>query len=342
MRVPICQPACTHRAFQRFQQNENCDTHSVISEPAISRHIIVKEVPVSCPQPEQPPTFIRKYITTKTTTTHQGIPPHLLAPQLGGNGISYDHHLQHSSSSSNLPRENILLINNGASSSTQQQQKFQSSSSSQQQHVRSSSIPASQQRLNEEVFTTLNTSAPAASTTRYVTTRNYTTTNADQAQLLQQQHHQQQQIQQKTEVKSSSNQYNAVSQQQQQQQHHKRKQQTTSVSTSAPITATKTHTLPVNFSQNGSSGYQTNTTNTTPINANTMAGGRNSNSSSCIDYSNTFYNTDWKMRHGNIEKPVSSTSIPVKTTSTPTTIPIYQQHPNQSNIAYSLDGIVMQ
>lgn len=277
MRVPVCQPACAHRTFQHYHQTDNCnnfDSHSIISEPAMSRHIIVKEVPVCQPvqqqQPIEQPTFIRKYVTTKTTTTHQGIPPQLLA---------------HSASSSNIPKENLILMNQ-----QQQQQKYQSTN-----HVRSSSIP----RL-EEIFT--NNSAPAGSTTtRYYTTRNYTSSNAEQ-------------------------------QQQQQQQISNSQQQST----------TKTHTLPVNFSnQNISSGYQTTA-------ANTPNGNRNSNSSSCIDYSNTFYNTDWKLRHGNIEKPVLATTIPVKTSSTsttPTSIPIYQQNQqnnNQSNIAYSLDGIVLQ
>lgn len=259
----------------------------------------MKEVPV-CPQPTEP-TIIRKYITTKTTTTHQGMPPNIMPTQ------QPFEHLQHSSSASNIPKENVVLINGN---------KFQSSSN-QQSHVRSSSIPNNQQRGIDEVFSTMNSSAPGNTTTRYYTTRNYTTSNAEQ---------QQQQLanQQKQEMQSTSNQTaNYISQQQ------KRKQTSSCTSTSAHQ-GTKTHTLPVNFTQQATSGYQTNGN----------AANRNSNSSSCIDYSNTFYNSDWKMRHGNIEKP--STTIPVKTISTPTSIPIYQQHPNQSNIAYSLDGIVMQ
>ena len=219
----------------------------------------------------------------------------------------------------------------------QQQQQQQQHQQSFQQHEskngRSSSIPPPQRgQLYDDLssngyngFSTLNTSIPGASTTRYYTTKNYTTNGEQQQQ-------QQQFIDQNlraastprhvVEMKSSQQQHNSsttnyvpktqyqnLNQQQQFSQQQQKSQKQNS---------TLSQTLPVNYNQQ-IHGFSTN--------GNNFGGGNiGSVSSSCIDYTNTHYNTDWKMRHGDIEKPIATTPlINMKNSSTPTSIPIYQQ-----------------
>ena len=107
----------------------------------------------------------------------------------------------------------------------------------------------------------------------------------------------------------------------------------------------KTSAFQQNIKSNRTSSSTTNTaaqSSTLPMNGHNNNNNMMSSSTSCIDYSNTHYNSDWAMRHGCIgEKPtVSSHSQVISNNnnyngagtpsiithaSTPTMIPIYQQ-----------------
>ena len=244
------------RNFLRI--NDNYDVRSIISEPVIQCPLI--QAPMI--QQTEPLTFIRKYVTTKTTTT--GIPPPMIQEQMLNN-------TQMASSCSQLHKDQYLMqpINSSqtryrcASSQQQSNNGYQA-----QQGFRSASIPPPQKFNFDD-------SNRAGTTSRYYSSS--TTTDHQRPQPI------------IRETRNSSQQYNSSGYSHGTFPHQKNIQ-----------------TLPVNFNQ-----HQMNKINSS--NNDHMSG-----YNSCIDYSNTHYNSDWKMRHGdgiekNIIKPV------------PQTIPIHQQ-----------------
>lgn len=255
--------------------NDNFDTRSVISEPPISRSVVYRET-----VGDAPGTVIRKYKTTKTTTTTHHAP----------NGYVYTTQQHQVNGVPVLKPINI-------------QQQEHSQEQAKTRNLRSSSIPASTRRnfINSEQ----NISGPEAS--RYYTSR--TTSNRSQynSNSTKQQQQQQQQFvapmspsisvraastprmvngNDETYYRHMNNQQyfktcrDSLSQQQkqqQQQQHYHNQQNAFNTSSS--------HTLPVNYRQ----------THNDTLNNTTFA---YSPTSSCIDYSNTHCNSDWAMRHG--------------------------------------------
>lgn len=245
-----------HHHHQQQHQQQYFDTRSVISEPANApRQVILQEMPCVV----EPPKLIRKYRTTKTTTTTQ---PNFM-----------------------LDATNLL-------------------------NHRSSSIPSDAAPLGNIVTSSTTHEPSGATTKRYFKSSNYTTSNLDQLQQQQQQQYLMQQQQQQTtprhiiEKKSKSEQY-----------------QNDTTTTSQMMSAS---------SASSSSTQQQQQQRTLPVNYN-----NGNNNTSCIDYSNTHYNSDWTMRHAGIDKPQTQTASSATST---TVIPIFQQPQSGNagaNVAFS-------
>ena len=325
-----------YKRSERYQ--DSFDTRSVISEPPISRTIVLKEVPLGpCAIPEQPPTFIRKYRTTKTTTTTQPIlSPPMVFDQFNQQQNFYQaqqqQHQQHHQNQhqqfetfNHLPKDDYILETNKIN------QQFQ--------NMRSSSIPPNQRcqfnyddnMNNGNIMTSSTITQPGSTTTRYFTSKNYTTNNDQQNEVnnIRASSTPRHIIEKKSKSEQYQNDTTSFLPSSSQTAFQQRQQQSSSSTansasnTTSNININSTRTLPFNYNQQQQTSGGVNNMGT----LNSNAGG--SISSSCIDYSNTHYNTDWAMRHGLIEKPVTPVSVP---TSTPTIIPIYQQQPaNNSN-----------
>ena len=293
-----------HHQHQHVYQ-DTFDTRSVISEPPISRQIILQEIPCvnNCvvPLATEQPKIIRKYRTTKTTTTTQPV------FQQG-----YQMSSSQSANNSYLAKDDQFMEPMNALNNVN------SNSSRSQFTNRSSSIPPNQrcqfdENLNNgNVCTSSTIHEPGSTTKRYFKSSNYTTSNVDQ---LQQQQYLMQQQQQSglattprhtIEKKTKSEQYQNDTTNYVPSQSQTNLQQRQTASTTS---TTNNRTLPVNYNNN----QQATTTTNGTLNSN------GTTSSSCIDYSNTHYNSDWTMRHAGIEKPQAQLA-------TATSIPIFQ-HP---------------
>lgn len=114
--------------------NDNFDARSIISEPMIQCSLV--QAPLIQQQAE-PLTFIRKYITTKTTTT--GIPPPMMHEQM----LSNTQHRQMASSCSQLQKDQYGMQPNTRFRCASSQQNSNSGFQAQ-QGFRSASIPPPQ------------------------------------------------------------------------------------------------------------------------------------------------------------------------------------------------------
>lgn len=239
-------------------------------------------------QQVEPVTFIRKYVTTKTTTT--GVPP----PQYIANDqiLSQQAYQRQMASSCTQLQGNQYLMQPVSSSQTRfrcastQNHGFQQSSQQQQQGFRSASIPPPQRfDINDGINVNNNLDNTLGS--NCYSSRLYSNSVRTTGEHLQQP----QPIVTSRESKSSSQQYNTSYSQGGQFQQR-----------SSSAAAKNTQTLPVSYSQYQNGKHSSHMTNNEHM----------SSSNSCIDYSNLHY-----ARQGNgIEKP-----IPNK----PQTIPIHQQ-----------------
>jgi len=220
-------------------------------------------------QQVEPITFIRKYVTTKTTTT--GIPP----PQLVNGQFLSQHDLQRqmAQSCTQLQRDQYLMQPISTTSQTRfrcqsTQNGFQQTAGNQ-QGFRSASIPPPQRfDINESE---INSNTMGGSNSRFYSTTSRTT--ADQIQHPQPINH-------IRESKSSSHQYNGSSYVGGMQ-----GQRSTSVTSKQ-----NTQTLPVNYSQIQHINRQNNSS----------VGEHMSSSNSCIDYSNSHFSRP----NNGIEKPI--------------------------------------
>ena len=272
-----CQQQQQHyRQTHHTRTHDNYDTRSVISEPPISRSVVYRETSADAPG-----TVIRKYKTTKTTTTTHHAP----------NGYVYTTQQHQVNGVPVLKPINI-----------EQQEQSQ-----QQAKSRSSSIPASTRR--HFINTSQQNVSVPSETSRYYSTR--TTSNKSQynKNSMQQQQQQQQQqfiapISPQISVRAASTPrmvneeiYHRTMNNQQQSSktykdnlaHQQHQQQQRSFNN------TSSRTLPVNYRQTNNDSFNNTTFAYSPT-------------SSCIDYSNTHYNSDWAMRHGYLE-PVNQQKL---------------------------------
>jgi hypothetical protein len=335
------------RCFEKYQ--DVYDSHSIISEsmqqqaatPVVARTIIVKEVPIV----EQPQINRTYKITKTTTTTHHGLappppPPPLSFDQFNPEQIkqSFAHlqqqaamHQQQQSrntsrnaeefqssggsrmyrSSSQFPEQHIQ--NNGQYQQQQQQQSVKTTN-------RSSSIPASQRTQfsadDGSLYTTETVTNPNSTTTRFYTTRKYTTSG----QGLDQDQHATSQSSILRSTPASPRHHtiesrSVVTEEYQNQlaaQQRQEKRQSQTMSSSSTSAATKSFT---------------------PIN-NIMSQGNQS--STCVDYSNSYFNSEYGSGHsakhviennssgGGRNKNDTPVSMGAENTR-PTSIPIIQQ-----------------
>ena len=231
-------------------------------------------ISVACPvvQQVEPITFIRKYVTTKTTTT--GIPP----PQLvNGQFLSQqDLQRQMAQSCTQLQRDQYLMQPINTTSQTRfrcqsTQNGFQQTTGSQ-QGFRSASIPPPQRfDINESE---INSNTMGGSNSRFYSATSRT--SADQIQ-------QPQPINHVRESKSSSHQYNSSSYVGGMQGQR-----------SSSVTKQNNQTLPVNYSQ-------IQHINNNIRQNNSSLGEHMTNSNSCIDYSNSHFA---RQNNNGIEKPI--------------------------------------
>jgi hypothetical protein len=314
-----------------------------VQSTPITRTIIVKEVPVLEPSPPQ---INRTYkITKTTTTTHHGVPPPPPPPisleQFNPEQIKQSFaHLQQQAALAQSHSRDEYAVQGGQriyrSSSQfpeqpiQQQQMLHNSQQQQHQSVkttsRSSSIPASQRTQfsadDGSVYTTETVTNPNSTTTRFYTTRKYTTSGNDQDAALagsnsgilrtmpaspRPQH----------TVESARSVVNDQFQQQQQRLADKRQSQTMS---SSSTSATKSFT---------------------PINNIISQGGQgNHSSTTCVDYSNSYFNSEHGSGHSAkhvVESGAHSNAGMNVENSRPMSIPIIQQGGSRPS-AFSSSG----
>ena len=282
------------RAFQHIHE-------SIVSEPTLTKTVLFKEVPLITPQ--EPITFIRKYITTKTTT--QQIPPcSQMAPTVHEQFLIQQQYQQQQQQHQfgavdHLQNENLNAQQRFRCSSTQQQLTQEQLNN---QSFRSASIPPAQRCQDESQFSTtsniLNSStlsnaglANGATTSRYFSSRKTTNTEQQQQQniplinirdIKTSNHH---------HINNSS--YMPQNIEKQTLTHQKGQK-------SAPITNTA-QTLPVNYSQTNSKENNCQTNRSCESTAGVE-------STSCIDFTNSRCNIDWRIKNGKIKKSLPNTS----------------------------------
>jgi hypothetical protein len=324
------------RCIEKFQ--DVYDSHSVISDsvqatPVVQRTIIVKEVPVV----EQPQINRTYKITKTTTTTHLGPTPPPPPPPLSFDQFNPDQikqsfaHLQQQAAlqqqqqQSRTTSRNVEEITGNRmyrSSSQFPEQPIQSGQLQQQRQQsikttnRSSSIPASQRTQfsadDGSVYTTETVTNPNSTTTRFFTSRKYTTSGNG----LDQEHASQSSILRATPAspRHTIESRSVVTEEFQNQLASQQKRQSQTMSSSSTSAAA--------------------TKSFTPIN-NIMSQGNQS--STCVDYSNSYFNSEYGSGHsakhvvesGNANSNgVTRNNTPLSMGSEntrPTSIPIIQQ-----------------
>lgn len=244
-------------------------------------------------------TCIRKYKTTKTTTTTQhGTPPQPPPPLIN----SLDQF-----NSQNIRQMFEQKMQQQQSNQTQQNNSFRTTAT-----TRSSSIPPSTQRsqfIDQNMSSSNLHQQQQPGSVRYFSSKNYTTSNssADRNAASNLDTSPRPLIEKKSTIsskahKSSSSNYEMGTAQQQQ------------VSKSNVFNVNDV-VLPQNHIQ---TQYQQNQLKQQGL-----------SSASCIDYSNSYYNSDWAMRHGCIDKSAGDASS--QSTAAPIQIPIYQKQQMKSN-----------